>query len=429
MKAFIRKYLTRSIIILLIFLFMNVLLLGLAFTIILHHTKDTNEDIEYVAEHMIPQEETQDIFSENAKEYMKNKHIWAMVLNEQGSLLASYQLPDKLNKNYTISEVAQFSRWYLDEYPVLVQVVGDGLLVIGYDSEDMLGITITKLYYVTDSGFITSSIIAVILMLIGNVVALIYLFWKNSRQVEHQVEKEFQKKDEARAQWINGVTHDIRTPLSIIMGYAAQMEDSSTLNSESKKQAKLMRKQGERMRDLIVDLNLVSRLEYSMQPIRLESLNPAELVRDTIIEFLENNEGPFEIEPDIPEVCSIEFQGDKALLKRMIINLLNNSIIHNNEGVKIIVSLRQLEAGFQIEVEDDGVGMNDQMLLELNQTVVQPTDYEIYSENGDSAHGVGLRLVIDTVKAHNGTVSFENTAPHGLVVKMIFRAFCLSPLF
>ena len=114
-------------------------------------------------------------------------------------------------------------------------------------------------------------------MLIGNVVALIYLFWKNSRQVEHQVEKEFQKKDEARAQWINGVTHDIRTPLSIIMGYAAQMEDSSTLDRESKKQAKLMRKQGERMRDLIVDLNLVSRLEYAMQPIRLESLNPAEL--------------------------------------------------------------------------------------------------------------------------------------------------------
>lgn len=419
MKEFIRKYLTRSILILIIFLVMNAILLGVSVTLIFHHTKDTEDDIHYVAEKMMVTEEGKPDFSDQAKSFMEENHIWSMVISNQGDVIASYQLPDELDKTYTISEVAEFSRWYLDGYPVLVQVMDAGLLVIGYASNDMLGVTITKLYYVTDSGFITAILITVIVLFTGNVVALICLFWKNSKSVEHEVEKEFRKKDEARAQWINGVTHDIRTPLSVIMGYAAQIEEAPDLEESRKKQAKIMRKQGERVRDLIIDLNLVSKLEYAMQPLKMARCNPAELICETIIEFMENGEGSYEIEPDIPEYFATEFYGDQALLKRMLVNLINNSVLHNEEKVKITVSLGQLEKGFFIEVTDDGTGMKPEKILELN-AMSQPKDYEIYKENGDSAHGVGLRLVMDTVIAHKGTIEFDNVSPHGLKVRMVF---------
>jgi len=388
-------------------------------TVILQHTKDTANDIHYVAKELMIDDREIISFSDQAKAFMNENHIWAMFLNNQGNVIAQHQLPAHLNKNYTISDVAKFSRWYLDKYPVLVQVTDSGLLVLGYSSADMLGVTITKLYYVTDNGFVTAITGAVISLFIVNIIALIFLFWKNSKRVEHEVESEFKKKDEARAQWINGVTHDIRTPLSVIMGYAAQIEDASDLDNERKRQGAIMRKQGERVRDLIIDLNLVSKLEYAMQPLKMELLNPAELICETIIDFIENSDHPYEIEPDIPEHFSAGIQGDKALLKRMLLNLLNNSVKHNNDDVKIKVSLRQYENMIYIEIEDNGIGMDSGKMQALNNLHL-PDAYDIYKENGDSAHGVGLRLVIDTVVAHNGVIHFESVNPHGLKVVISF---------
>lgn len=206
------------------------------------------------------------------------------------------------------------------------------------------------------------------------------------------------------------------------MGYAAQMEEASDLDENRKKQALIMRKQGERVRNLIIDLNLVSRLEYAMQPLKMKALNLSELVCETIIEFIENGDNSFEIEPDIPENFTAEFQGDRALLKRMLMNLIHNSILHNDNKVKITVSLGQSEKGLYIEVTDDGKGMDPQKVQELNaMTGNSPEKREIYNENGDSAHGVGLRLVMDTVIAHHGTIHFENMMPHGLRVRILYK--------
>ena len=89
----------------------------------------------------------------------------------------------------------------------------------------------------------------------------------------------------ARANWICGVSHDIRTPLSVVMGYAGQLEEDRALIG-GKKKATVIRRQSERMKNLINDLNLASKLEYNMQPVKLEPQNPVALVRQIVIDFL-----------------------------------------------------------------------------------------------------------------------------------------------
>ncbi|MFR3752980.1 MAG: sensor histidine kinase [Enterocloster sp.] len=76
------------------------------------------------------------------------------------------------------------------------------------------------------------------------------------------------RRDEARTEWIGGVSHDIRTPLSLVMGYADMIESQPETEPEVRKKAALIRKQSLRIRDLIEDLNPGFQLEiqYAAPP-------------------------------------------------------------------------------------------------------------------------------------------------------------------
>ena len=70
--------------------------------------------------------------------------------------------------------------------------------------------------------------------------------------------EQLEKRDEARTEWISGVSHDIRTPLSLVMGYADMIERQSDTDTRIRKKAALIRGQSVRIRNLIEDLNLAS---------------------------------------------------------------------------------------------------------------------------------------------------------------------------
>ena len=70
-------------------------------------------------------------FGEKDASYWLNGYAWAMVLDDDGEVIWGYQLPQELDRRYTAPEIAVFSRWYLDDYPVFCQVRDYGLLVLG----------------------------------------------------------------------------------------------------------------------------------------------------------------------------------------------------------------------------------------------------------------------------------------------------------
>lgn len=96
------------------------------------------------------------------------------------------------------------------------------------------------------------------------------------------------EKDQARSNWIAGISHDIRTPLSMIIGYASEWENNADLTEEQRQQAGIIRRQGEKLGSLVSDLNLVSMLEYEMQPLQLKPIRLSVLVRQVVADFLNN---------------------------------------------------------------------------------------------------------------------------------------------
>lgn len=175
------------------------------------------------------------------------------------------------------------------------------------------------------------------------------------------------KKDNTRAEWIRGISHDVRTPLSIIYGYACEIEDNSSLPFSVQKQAKTICQKSEKLQSLIADLNLTTKLEYSMYALKKNTVNAVELIRQVASEFL--NELPEQYEIEIAKDSAdkpIFLNGDDFLLYRMLRNLVDNSITHNPNGCKIT-----LYAGTDVdrclfEISDTGCGIATPQLSLLN---------------------------------------------------------------
>ena len=226
------------------------------------------------------------------------------------------------------------------------------------------------------------------------------------------------RKDNTRAEWIRGISHDIRTPLSVILGYASELEESGELPPWARDQAGAIRRQSEKLTGLVADLNLTTRLEYALRPIDRKKLDGVEIARQAVTEVL--NDG-------LADCYSLTFTeaepgrhlpvaGDPALLDRMLSNLLRNCIRHNPGGCQMTVTVAPAPAGGCIFViADDGCGVSPSQLRTLNRGAplasTQPSD-----PAGVAEHGLGLRIVRQIVRAHRGRLAFANTVPHGLTV-------------
>ncbi|OPJ64615.1 sensor histidine kinase [Clostridium oryzae] len=446
-KQFFKKYISSALIILFLFFTINIILLFCIITFITNTSKISNISISEIA-NGIHIDHNQIVTIDNKSvDLIEKEKCWAMVLNDDGTVIWENSMPDNLPRHYTSSQIARFSRWYLDDYPVLEEVLSSGLLVIGYPQNSII-----KLNYVSNSHIIKGLIYGSILFICINILVLSYFICRNIKRLEKaispiingiqnisqgtaialpeegelaEIETALNKtgthlieKERARAEWINAISHDIRTPLSIMLGYASEIEDDSLLPEYIQNQGELIRRQGEKLKNLIADLNLVSKLEYSMQPLKIETIYPIELIRQVIIEFL--NTGledkykiNFDTDEDLNNCC---LYGDLSLLRRMLQNIIQNSICHNPQGCNINVFLKKINQDLQIELSDNGIGLPDDKLTAFNKNFFMDITGTITSEVG---HGFGIQIVYQIVKSHNGSIHLKKNSPHGLMVSIL----------
>lgn len=379
---------------------------------------------------------------DNIQQTLMSQNQWAMLIDEEGDVKWSFQLPADVPLNYSLSEVASFTRWYLNDYPVYVWQHADGLVVLGYPKNsiwkhDMIfPQSMLQNYSLWFSIFLIANTMAAILLAFLFAFRLFHSLKRLTKGIKDLTTKQFvslptngilgdladginkaslklitqeealNKRDTARTTWIAGISHDIRTPLSIAMGYASQLEADLTLSKESMEQATTIRKQCEKIKTLVNDLNLASKLEYEMQPLRMESILLAPLVRSVAVDFL-NNLVPkqYHLEVLISDYSqNISIEGDVELLKRAVSNLIINSMTHNPSGCDIQISLNSDSNNSTLCISDNGKGFTKEMLYTLNH---EKASVEL------NTHGIGLIIVRQVIKSHNGTTQFVNQEGRG----------------
>ena len=447
-ERFFRKYFLSMIGIIVLFLLLNIVLF---FSVLIWawQTSETPKlSLNEICDSIVMDEAGHFTTSEELAELLEEHHAWAMLLDDKGTVIFQERMPEELPRRYTPVDVAKFSRWYLGDYPVYVQEHPQGLLVVGGEKGSQV-----KYYFSVNESYVKNLFTGLIAVFLANIIVVVLLIWKNIRHVEKAVTPILRgietvssgqpvslpekgelaeinrqlnkagafivKKDSARADWISGISHDVRTPLSVILGFAGQLEDNQTLPASAREQASCIRKQGEKLRNLISDLNLASRLEYSMQPLRLEKIYLVELARQVVCEFLDSGlEEQYRItfsSDQESEMASI--MGDEALLKRALYNLIQNSMIHNSSGCDISVSAAWSGNHTVITVSDNGIGVTAEKLEELkaNTHRIESTD-----ERLNLRHGLGVLLVWQIVEAHHGTMEIFSEPQIGYKTVLTF---------
>ena len=317
---------------------------------------------------------------------------WAMLLDEQGHEVWSFRKPEDVPSEYAVTDVASFTRWYLNDYPVRCWVREDGLLVVGSPQGSVWKHDVTM--DTRDLRMLPVWFLAFFLLALGSVLLLVWLAARRWFRQDQQV------RDAARSGWINGVSHDIRTPLSVVMGYSAQLENAPDLAPEHKRRARAIRAQSQVIRDLVNDLNLTMRLDCAMQPLRRERIQPAAFLRQTAADFLNGGMGEgFELEMCLPEAPLPELTADPFLLRRAVNNLLANCVRHNSPGCPIRLGARTQGRWLVLWVEGG------------TEKAAQPRPAQALEADGGAAHGTGLRLVAQIAAAHGGRARFFSGPP------------------
>ena len=443
-QRFFRRYIFSTIGILALFFVVNIALVLSVMIAGYMSWTDNGLSVRSVSSHVTEQGGVWTA-DDTALALLREHDAWAMLLDESGTVVWEQGLPEELPRSYTSAEVASFSRWYLQDYPVKVWSREDSaLMVVGFEAG-----TLVKYYFSMETPSLMMFLMGGIAVFVFNLLLMIFLMLRNTRQVEKAMSPILQgiqdlsrgsyqsldergelaeinaglnragdylmQKDNTRAEWIRGVSHDIRTPLSMVLGYASELEDDAALPPEARQQAGMIRRQGERLRSLVEDLNLTTKLEYALQPIRRESVDLVEIGRQAVSEVL-NSGLPEQYELEFSEEhpgSTARMQGDAALLRRMLDNLIRNCMVHNPRGCHISVTVGAEAGRCTCTVEDDGVGMDAARLDALNR------EADVASTQGGE-HGLGLKLVRQIVRAHGGTVQFWQAVPHGLEVFVFF---------
>lgn len=392
---------------------------------------------------------------------LKTGNTWAILI-DKNSLEVTWHsdfLPAEIPLKYDINMISFLSRAYLKDYPTTTSDHPDGLIVLGFPKDRYW----KHMYNTFDYQIIANAPQILLLFLAANLLLILFIYLsvttrllktvgpiidgiqklpdgnevyikekglfseitqainRTSEKLRNQ-ERKLRKQEQARANWIAGVSHDIRTPLSMIMGYAGQLAESPLLTQEQHEKAAVIQQQSIRMKNLINDLNLASKLEYNMQPLHTELCDIIPIIRQTVVDFLNLDvENKFPIDWEIDETLSMCMSlVDKELLKRALSNLVINAQVHNPQGCMIHISVDYHEEICSISVDDDGIGISDEQLLALKTT---PHYMLCDGSTTGQRHGLGLMIVRQIAQAHDGTLEFDHGKNGGFLAVIRIPAF------
>lgn len=442
----IRHYLSLTTIVVLLLLLINCLV-GFCWIYKSMQYKNYNASLNRISSELVKDNRGFSL-SQKGQEILDNNYEWSMLLNDAGDVVWSMYLPSDVPTSYTASEIASFSKWYLKDYPVYVWAHPDGLFVAAGSQHSAW-----KLQIEAPQKMLENLPYWGIILLISNILGAILLsllvglrFFSGFKQIVCGIEalaqkqpinlkvkgvlkglatninnasnelvaqqKQIEKRDTARNNWIAGVSHDIRTPLSMIMGYASSLEERSDLPPDVHKQLTVIRTQSERIRNLVSDLNLTVKLEYNMQPLHSKPFYLSELLRKVVVHYLNTLEDDkYTLNLTIsPLAQHFMIEGDCHLFERALCNLIDNSMKHNPNGCEITLNLFEKDQHILLEVTDNGIGFEQSTLDKLNHSSEMPTGV---------SHGLGLYIVKQIVQAVGAQIHYGN-GTHGSCIHISF---------
>ncbi|MBQ4625555.1 MAG: HAMP domain-containing histidine kinase [Clostridia bacterium] len=221
---------------------------------------------------------------------------------------------------------------------------------------------------------------------------------------------ELQKTDRLQRELVANISHDLRTPLTMIAGYAEVMRDIPGENTPEN--AQIILDEARRLSTIVSDVLDVSRIQSGTEPIIKERFDLTHDTREICQRFLAMTEREgymiHYVTPDQP--CMV--MADRMMISRVIYNLINNAVTHTGENRSISVTQSVRGSVVRISVADEGPGIPDDQLDSIWERY-----YKIDKEHKRAAvgSGLGLSIVKTILSMHSATYGVASSVGKGSV--------------
>jgi len=394
--------------------------------------------------------------SNTGKNLLGKNHLWIQILDAAGKEVYNYDKPSTVPDAYQPYELLKLYQYGTGQCSVFVNSVDARDISYSY----LIGfpLSISKAVMYVDTGrynsgktLIVATVILTILLLLVLTVFYNVVILKNYERIRaslgsiasrtykppvsnhrflreiyegldalnHDIalaDQQREKDIKAKEEWLANITHDLKTPLAPIRGYAELMSELNTdmPSEQSRKYGAIILKNTLYAEQLVNDLKLTYQLQSNMLPLKKKLLNITRFVKEVVIDIL--NTPDFEGR-DVSFIANSEEATclfDALLLRRAIINIIVNALTHNAPGTEVRITL-DADNGVKLFVADNGNGMIEQELDNLFTRYYRGTSTEIKAEGS----GLGMAIAKQIVEAHGGVINAKSIQGIGTTVAIM----------
>ena len=225
-----------------------------------------------------------------------------------------------------------------------------------------------------------------------------------NRLLENQrkVKVDYRRSEISSKKMLSNISHDIKTPMTVILGYLEIMR----LNSSGENEMLLkVEQKAQRVMELINQFFTLAKLEAGDTEIEISKIDVCEACRENVLDFYELlTQKEFQVQVDIPEEA-VFVRGNKDALQRILFNLISNVVRYGSDGKYIGMFLRSDEKHIYIDVVDKGKGIERgfaQNVFERLFTMEDSRNREI------QGNGLGLTIAQNLAHQLGGKITLES---------------------
>lgn len=216
-----------------------------------------------------------------------------------------------------------------------------------------------------------------------------------------------------RQDFINNFSHEFKTPISSIIGYAKELKREDITEKEKDEYLSIIISESERLSSLSSNILLLSKVENQKILSNQTTFKLDEQLRNSILVLQKSWESK-NIEWDL-DFDEITYVGDEDLLAQVWINLISNAIKFSHQDSKLSISCKTNNKNeIKVRISDEGIGMDDKTLQHAFDKFYQ----------GDISHatkgnGLGLPLVKKIIELFHGSINIKSRVGSGTIVSVI----------
>ncbi|MEN2467072.1 ATP-binding protein [Ornithinibacillus sp. JPR2-1] len=229
---------------------------------------------------------------------------------------------------------------------------------------------------------------------------------------------ELKKLEAMRKDFVANVSHELKTPITSIRGFAETLLDDNNLQDvdTAKQFLSIINEESKRLQMLIQDLLSLSKLEKDDSKIELATVRFSELV-DEVIPVINQQAENNGITLHVGSGDNIEFKAEHSGVKQVMINLLVNAISYTPKGGSVTLLAEEQEEYIHLQVSDTGIGIPKESLPRIFERFYRVDKARSRNTGGT---GLGLAIVKHIVELHQGKIEVESEVNEGTTFHVYF---------